>query len=100
MGLKPDEAILSWILSSGSRDGKIINHDVRVRESIAAKLNKHTHEVYGLNWSTDFKNLASSGNLINISPSTVRALAWCPWQSNILAIGGGTADRCIKFWNV
>lgn len=24
----------------------------------------------------------------------------CPWQPNILASGGGTADRCIKFWNV
>jgi len=29
----------------------------------------------------------------------VKALAWCPFQSNLLASGGGTADRCIKFWN-
>jgi cell division cycle protein 20 (cofactor of APC complex) len=62
----------SWLLSSGSHDGKIINHDVRVRESIAATLNGHTQEVCGLKWSTDFKYLTSGGNdnLINISPST------------------------------
>ncbi len=32
--------------------------------------------------------------------AAVRALAWCPWQPTTLATGGGTADRCIKFWNV
>jgi cell division cycle 20, cofactor of APC complex len=31
--------------------------------------------------------------------AAVKALAWCPFQSNLLASGGGTADRCIKFWN-
>ena len=31
--------------------------------------------------------------------SRAQALAWCPFQSNLLASGGGTADRCIKTWN-
>ena len=31
--------------------------------------------------------------------AAVKALAWCPWQSGILVSGGGTADRCIRFWN-
>jgi len=31
--------------------------------------------------------------------AAVKALAWCPWQPNILASGGGTADRCIRLWN-
>lgn len=31
--------------------------------------------------------------------AAVKALAWCPWQRNILASGGGTADRNIKIWN-
>lgn len=31
--------------------------------------------------------------------AAVRALAWCPFQSNLLASGGGGNDRCIKFWN-
>lgn len=114
---------LSWnshIVSSGSRDGSIINHDVRSREHKIATLSGHTQEVCGLKWSTDSKYLASGGNdnLVNIWSNTgnstntepihvlnehqaaVRALSWCPWSPNILASGGGTADRCIKFWNV
>lgn len=31
--------------------------------------------------------------------AAVKAVAWCPWQRHTLATGGGTADRCIKFWN-
>lgn len=31
--------------------------------------------------------------------AAVKAIAWCPYQSNILASGGGTADRCVKMWN-
>ncbi len=27
------------------------------------------------------------------------ALAWCPFQNNFLASGGGTVDRTIRFWN-
>lgn len=28
-----------------------------------------------------------------------QALAWCPWQSSLLATGGGTADLKIHFWS-
>ena len=31
--------------------------------------------------------------------AAVKALAWCPWERHLLASGGGTADRTIKFWN-
>ncbi|CAI8589410.1 unnamed protein product [Vicia faba] len=31
--------------------------------------------------------------------SAVKALAWCPFQGNLLATGGGSGDRSIKFWN-
>lgn len=115
---------LAWnshMVTSGSRDGSIIHHDVRQREHLVGQLSGHTQEVCGLKWSSDRKYLASGGNdnLVNIwseassggtgeSPvhvlnehqAAVRALAWCPWQANVLATGGGTADRCIKFWNV
>ena len=30
----------------------------------------------------------------------LQALAWCPWRPSLLASGGGTADRHIRFWNV
>lgn len=29
----------------------------------------------------------------------MKAVSWCPWQPHVLASGGGTADRCIRFWN-
>ncbi|XP_062699809.1 cell division cycle protein 20 homolog [Aedes albopictus] len=112
----------SYVVCSGSRDGTIVNHDVRSRDHNVATLRGHSQEVCGLKWSSDGKHLASGGNdnLVNVwstangAPHTttdplyafnqhqaaVRALAWCPWQPNTLATGGGTADRCIKFWNV
>lgn len=112
----------SYLVSSGSRDGQIIHHDVRQRDHVIGSLNGHTQEVCGLKWSNDYKYLASGGNdnivnvwsaisgsvgtastplhVLNQHQAAVRALAWCPWQPNILATGGGTADRCIKFWNV
>jgi len=31
--------------------------------------------------------------------ATVKAIAWSPHQHGLLASGGGTADRCIRFWN-
>lgn len=32
--------------------------------------------------------------------AAVKGIAWCPWQSHILASGGGLADGTIKLWNV
>lgn len=111
-------ASLSWnsfVLSSGCRSGQIIHHDVRQREHLLSTINAHGQEVCGLKWSTDGKLLASGGNdnVLNVwsavsgaqpagpSPlytftshqAAVKALAWCPWKPNILASGGGTADR-------
>ncbi|GAB0088439.1 cell division cycle protein 20 homolog [Sergentomyia squamirostris] len=112
----------SYVVTSGSRGGSIINHDVRARQHSVNRLAGHTQEVCGLRWSPDGRHLASGGNdnLVNVWPvvsggshsadqplytlsehqAAVRALAWCPWAPNVLATGGGTADRCIKFWNV
>ncbi|CAM6111502.1 unnamed protein product [Calypogeia fissa] len=122
---------LAWngsTLSSGGRDSKILNHDVRIRDHLISQFMGHSQEVCGLKWAPSGQQLASGGNdnLLHIwdlsfmsssgissnsQPSTpylhrldehqaaVKALAWCPFQSNLLASGGGTADRCIKFWN-
>ncbi|KAI3374942.1 hypothetical protein L3Q82_021480, partial [Scortum barcoo] len=114
---------LSWndhILSSGSRSGHIHHHDVRVAEHHICTLSGHSQEVCGLQWSPDGRYLASGGNdnLVCVWPrvqegnasqavrcwsehqGAVKALAWCPWQPNILASGGGTSDRHIRIWNV
>lgn len=112
---------LAWnghLLSSGSRDAQIHNHDVRVPEHHVATLAAHEQEVCGLKWSPNGTQLASGGNdnIVCIwdnqhSPrwtpkfrfdhhqAAVKALAWCPWQTNLLATGGGTADRYLRFWN-
>jgi len=106
----------SFILSSGSRSGAIHHHDVRVASHHVGSLLGHNQEVCGLEWSPDGKLLASGGNdnVLNIwahgedatplhtlthHQAAVKAVAWCPWQPNILASGGGTADRHIRFWN-
>ncbi|KAH9296034.1 hypothetical protein KI387_039622, partial [Taxus chinensis] len=115
---------LSWnahILTTGGLDGFINNHDIRKRESIVQTFRGHEQEVCGLKWSLSGQQLASGGNdnLLHIwdksmsssngvtrylhrldeHHAAVKALAWCPFQSNLLASGGGSADRCIKFWN-
>ncbi|KAL0126868.1 hypothetical protein PUN28_005312 [Cardiocondyla obscurior] len=115
---------LAWnshILSSGCRSGKIVHHDVRERNHLISTLNAHAQEVCGLKWSPDGQYLASGGNdnmlqiwssitgqrhsqtqpiySFNQHQAAVKALAWCPWQNNVLASGGGTADRTIRFWN-
>lgn len=119
---------LHWnthILSSGARDSKIINHDVRVASHIVSVFRGHEQEVCGLRWNEDGTTLASGGNEnylclwdANMSQSSsggssqhtprlilkqhkaaVKALDWCPFHRGLLASGGGTADRCVKFWN-
>lgn len=97
-----------------------MHHDVRQRDHLISTISAHAQEVCGLKWSPDGQHLASGGNdnMLQIWPSitgrnpsqfiysfnqhqaAVKALAWCPWQNNILASGGGTADRTIRFWNV
>ncbi|TPX31911.1 hypothetical protein SmJEL517_g04853 [Synchytrium microbalum] len=110
--------VMSWdryILSSGARDGSIWNHDVRIANHKVAEMINHTGEVCGLQWRADGAFLASGGNdnLLNIwdarssiprftksnHTAAVKAIAWCPWQINVLASGGGTNDRHIHFWN-
>jgi len=109
---------VSWnghILSSGSFDTSIINWDVRIPNPNVSTFSHHQGEVCGLKWSRDGTQLASGGNdnILNIweldagrpvftmedHQAAVKAIAWCPWQSHLLASGGGTADRTIKFWN-
>lgn len=110
--------VMSWdrhIMSSGCRDGSIWNHDVRLPEHKVSEFNNHTAEVCGLEWRSDGTQLASGGNdnVVNIwdarstAPkfsktnhrAAVRAVAWCPWQLNLLATGGGSQDKHIHFWN-
>ena len=113
--------VVAWnrnLISSGSKDHSIIIRDIRCRdndENILKKFKDHQQEVCGLKWSFDGSQLASGGNdnylmvwslhsnkplmCNNVHIAAVKAIAWSPHQHNILASGGGTADRTIRFWN-
>ena len=91
--------------------------------SVVGKFLGHKQEVCGMKWSPDQQQLASGGNdnkLLIWSAHTagaasaqggaplhrfdqhqaaVKAIAWSPHQHGLLCSGGGTADRCIRFWN-
>lgn len=113
---------LAWnahILSTGSRDRTILHRDVRLPAQYLRRLTGHKQEVCGLKWNSDTEQLASGGNDNKIfiwdrmderwqyrwgeqeggHKAAVKAIAWNPHQRGVLASGGGTADRCIKFWN-
>ena len=108
---------LAWngyVLSSGSRDATVINHDLREQDYFVKYLG-HTQEICGLKWNNENTMLASGGNdnkvcLWDLSSNqalfqlkehkaAVKALSWCPWKSNHLATGGGSSDRTIKLWD-
>lgn len=111
---------LAWnhdLLCSGSRDRNVFLRDIRVPAYEGErKLTGHKQEVCGLKWSPDHMLLASGGNdnkllvwnvnggnspiqTYNDHIAAVKAIAWSPHQHGLLASGGGTADRCIRFWN-
>ncbi|XP_008238751.1 PREDICTED: protein FIZZY-RELATED 2-like [Prunus mume] len=109
---------LAWsssMLSSGSRDKSILQRDIRAQEDFVSKLSGHKSEVCGLKWSYDNRELASGGNDNRLfvwnqhstqpvlkyceHTAAVKAIAWSPHLHGLLASGGGTADRCIRFWN-
>ncbi|XP_050227480.1 protein FIZZY-RELATED 1-like [Mercurialis annua] len=109
---------LAWsssLLSSGSRDKTILQRDIRTQEGFVSKLSGHKSEVCGLKWSYDNRELASGGNDNRLfvwnqhstqpvlkyceHTAAVKAIAWSPHLHGLLASGGGTADRCIRFWN-
>ncbi|XP_037655364.1 cell division cycle protein 20 homolog B [Choloepus didactylus] len=105
---------LSWnnyILSSGSRLGRVYHHDVRVAQHRIGTLH-HQRAVCALKWSPEGQLLSSgcSDGLLTIwphdpganaqgqplkvipQPTAAKAMDWCPWQSGVLAVGGGMED--------
>mmetsp|Transcript_22138 Transcript_22138/g.61917 ORF Transcript_22138/g.61917 Transcript_22138/m.61917 type:complete len:444 (-) Transcript_22138:400-1731(-) len=110
---------LAWhshVLSSGSADAEIHNHDVRMREHlILRRAGVHADLVCGLDYNAEGM-LASGGNDNSVyiwdNPTAtaplhaltehcaaVKALKWCPFQRHVLATGGGSADRKVCLWN-
>eukprot|EP00299_Pterocystis_sp_00344_P019811 c9798_g1_i2.p1 GENE.c9798_g1_i2~~c9798_g1_i2.p1 ORF type:complete len:509 (+),score=118.59 c9798_g1_i2:46-1527(+) len=111
---------LCWngcMLTSGSRDHKILNRDTTSPSQFTSVLSGHKQEVCGLKWSPDGTHLASGGNDNKLllwsaarqntfyrkyseHTAAVKAIAWSPHEAGILVSGGGTADRTLRFWNI
>jgi len=113
---------LSWnhsVLSTGSADSTVRNNDVRMKQYLVSTFECHEQEICGLQWNNDADGsyLASGSNDNKVcvwklntgngpicefseSLSAVKALAFCPWNSTMLATGGGTADRKIRIYDV
>ncbi|XP_027793949.2 cell division cycle protein 20 homolog B isoform X1 [Marmota flaviventris] len=113
---------LSWnhyLLSSGSRLGHVYHHDVRIAQHHVGTL-CHKQAVCALKWSLDGRLLSSgcSDGLLTIWPydpgastrgqplkvlpqsTAVKAMDWCPWQSAVLAVGGGMKDGCLHILDI
>lgn len=103
------------IIASGSRDRTIQLRDVREPRDFFCTLTGPTQEVCGVKWSFNDNMLASGGNdnklflwslkqqkeitRFHEHKAAVKAIGWSPHNHNLLASGGGTADRCLRFWN-
>lgn len=102
------------ILSSGEKEGHIVNTDLRCLKMIN-KFEGHSQEVCGLKWSPNKDYLASGSNDNTVkiwkmnSPvartlvghsSAVKAFDWCKWKSNILCTGGGAKDKTLRVWDI
>ena len=96
-----------------------VNYDVcNFNLSTKVRFLDFLSQVCGLKWSPDHMYLASGGNdnklfvwahnaSTECSPvqtytdhcAAVKGIAWSPHHHGLLASGGGTADRHIRFWN-
>ncbi|KEG10858.1 putative cell division cycle protein [Trypanosoma grayi] len=112
---------LSWngnVLATGSKDATIRINDLR--DPLGSwTLRSHQQSVCGLQWSPDGVRIASGGNdnqlllwdsrnfstrtqpvlRLNKHTAAVKAIAWNPVQHNLLASGGGSEDKMLRFWN-
>ncbi|KAF9805171.1 hypothetical protein IEO21_09170 [Rhodonia placenta] len=118
-------------LTVGGIRGTIRHYDTRIKETAkmkeqSRKTTRHQAVINSLSWNSDGKFLASGdesgtvhvwdsrqnapldvGDLIQRRrkmqhEGAVHALAWCPWQSGVLASGDSAQDNTgtIRIWNV
>ncbi|KAJ3881905.1 WD40 repeat-like protein [Lentinula edodes] len=86
-------------LASGGNDNKVCIWDLRGSRRAAAGLPNAGRPVPGTSSGDD----ASAGDIplwkFHEHTAAVKALAWDPHVSGVLATGGGTQDKHIRFWN-
>jgi len=94
---------LSWSmdgtqLASGGNDNILNIWDINSMTDSSSNNRNNTNLNSNFDNNSMHSGIAPRFSLMD-HQAAVKALAWCPWQSNLLASGGGTADRKIKFWN-
>merc|ERR1712223_300413 len=89
-GLKwsPDN---QW-LASGGNDNKLFVW-------AAAGGSAGSNNIAGMNTTTGPATSSPPIHSFTDHLAAVKAIAWSPHHHGLLASGGGTADRCIRFWN-
>ncbi len=115
MGHKQEVCGLRWngesgpqsaVLASGGNDNKVCIWDLRGSKRPGLRSATASGSNSGANSSA--AGIAVGGEEGNDAPiwkfhehtAAVKALAWDPHVSGVLATGGGTADKHIRFWNV
>ncbi|EMD34913.1 hypothetical protein CERSUDRAFT_139652 [Gelatoporia subvermispora B] len=113
---------MSWreqVLAVGMDDGDVTVFDVRSREHNI--LTTHKSRVHGVRWSPDGKYLLTGDqqgvvrlwdvragkDLVELKThggkmkhnAPVKAVAWCPWKSDLFATGSGYPDGKIYIWS-
>ncbi|GAA6060520.1 hypothetical protein JCM10212_005601 [Sporobolomyces blumeae] len=101
-------------LTSGSQDRFIYHRDIRTKQDVVSRDNRHSGEITALKWNGDgelatgandngiciFKGLEPKPILeLRKAHSAAISLDWSPHQSGLLVSGGGTTDRLLRFWN-
>ncbi|KAG6833391.1 hypothetical protein H0H87_007376 [Tephrocybe sp. NHM501043] len=114
---------LAWnkqVVAVGLKDGSISLLDVRCAQE-TRRVSVHKGKVIGLKWKLDGSMIASSDDLgiVHIwdkrtgkelldagtqgskmrHRGPVKALAWCPWKSDLLATGSTYPEGTIRVWS-
>ena len=98
-----------WMLASGGNDNKVCVWNIRMLSSASAPpVSANSSSVSGTNsGSVGGGQYSGTWNVATAPMCTLRghraavkAVAWSPHVPGLLATGGGTADRCIRLWDV
>lgn len=90
---------LTWspygeFFATGGNDNQCFLFEIK---RLFASLNNPCETVAGIPQVTDIDATAAKHHwTLN---AAVKAMAFCPWQLGLLAIGGGSNDRCIHFYH-
>ncbi|EEB08647.1 Cdc20/Fizzy family WD repeat protein [Schizosaccharomyces japonicus yFS275] len=117
-----DISCMAWspvkrLLLIGGCTGKIYSYVLRKNEVVRVSCikNVHAEQVCGLCWNHDGTMFASGGNdnrvavfdartptvpqFVWFHKAAIKALSFCPWQKSILAVGTGSSDQSLYFYD-